>query len=288
MSDNLEISPPLEEETQSASQETTSLLEKSAGSATRIAKKIIGVPCVFSQSHVFSFVCQFLVGPDLFAIVSQVLESTGTGRTLLALSVSGLLAFAISRGHVPMLRLWPIQSNTAIFTQNYVDPWLGVVIGWLLCFMYSFWYADMTVQRTTLVNALGLGRTGDSFTHITTSAIPVLFAMIPNEWLKHLLGWLVAGKLLMASAILIIMVYVNESIAHSQSRFASRESAVFSGDLVHKYITGTIYAIYMLSRICFGLDALSSVAPEMTVESPGLHESDEGSVSTGPRYLDKY
>jgi amino acid permease len=285
MSDNLEISPPLEEESQSASQETTPLLEKSA---TRDAKEIIGFPCVFIQSHVFSFLCHVMVGPDLFAIVSQVVESTGTGRTLLALSVSVLLTLAIIRNHIQMLRLWPIQSNTAIFTQNYVDPWLGVVIGWLPCFMYSCWYAGMTVQRTTLVNALGLGRTGDSFTHITTSAVPVLFALIPNEWLKHSLGWLVAVRLLVASAILIIMVYVNESIAHSQSRFALRENATFSGGLVHKYITGTMYAIYMLSRICFGLDALSSVAPEMTVESPGLRESDEGSVSTGPRYLDKY
>ncbi|RYO37643.1 hypothetical protein AA0111_g2580 [Alternaria arborescens] len=83
------------------------------------------------------------------------------------------------------------------------------------------------------------------------------------------------------------MVYVNESIAHSQSRFALRENATFSGGLVHKYITGTMYAIYMLSRICFGLDALSSVAPEMTVESPGLRESDEGSSAQQPLHTHK-
>lgn len=288
MSDNLKTSPPPEAESQSASQDTTPLLETSTSSATRYTKKTIGFPCVFSQSHVFCFICQYIIGPDLFTIVSRVLESTGTGRTLLALFALALLALVISRGHVQMLRLWPIQSNTTIFAQNYIDPWLGIVIGCLPCLLYSCWYVGLTVQRTTLIDALGLGRTSYIFTNAITFAVPVLFALIPNEWLKHLLGWLVAVKLLIASAILIIMVYVNESIAYSQSRSVSREDAIFSGDLVHKYITGTMYAAFMLSRICFGVETLSSVAPEMTVESPGLHESDEGSVSTMSHCLDKY
>lgn len=288
MSNNVKTLPPPEAESQRASRDTTPLLEKSPSGATRYAKRTIGFQCVFSQSHVFCLICQYFIGPDLFTIVSRVLESTGTGRTLLALFALALLALVISRGLVQMLRLWPIQSNTIIFAQNYVDPWLGIVIGWLPCLMYSCWYVGLTVQRTTLIDALGLGRTSDIFTNAITFAVPVLFALIPNEWLKHLQGWLVAVKLLIASTILIIMFYVNESIAYSQSRLVSREDATFSGDLVHKYITGTMYAAFMLSRIYFGVETLSSVAPEMTVESPGLHESDEGSVSTMSHCLNKY
>lgn len=288
MADHVETLPRRERDSKSTRQDTTIRPEQGSDSAPQRTKGTIGFPREYSSFHLFCITFNNVVEPGSYFIASSVLRSVGRGRTLVALFVLGLVAFAINRGQAQMLSIWRIRSSTIHFPKIFIDAGLGVVTGWFCCAVFACCYTGLTLLATTLIDALGLGRAGCFFANVTAHTVPVLLALMPNNWFKCFQIGLTGFKGFVVVAIGSIMVYIEESTVYRPTKFMSQEDATISGSLVHTYIIRILHAMFMLCPFCFGMQAMSVVAPEMMDEQQVPSKLGGERVSTSSRCLDKY
>ncbi|RII18155.1 hypothetical protein CUC08_Gglean002245 [Alternaria sp. MG1] len=122
---------------------------------------------------------------------------------------------------------------------------------------------------------IGLGRAGHFFAIATAHTVPVLLALTPIEWFKGFHIGLAAFKGIVVIAICVTMFYIEEFTGNPPKVYASQGYAATSGSLVHTYIIRTLHAMFMLCPFCFGMQAVSVVAPEMTDEQQVLPRLDK-------------
>ena len=288
MSNNLETTPLLGGEPENGSQDTIPRPEQGPSSAVRRTKERFGFRCEFSALLLFCIVFNSVVEPGSYFNASSVLRDTGRGRVLVALFVLGFVAFTVNRGQAQMLSIWRIRSSIILFPKIFTKAPVGVPAGWFSCAVFACCYASMTVQSTTLMEVLGLGRAGCFVAIVTARIVAVLLALVPIKCFKGFHFGLAAFKGMVVVTICVIMFYVEERVGNPPTEYASQGHDVISEGLVQTYIVPTLHAMFMLCSFCFGTQAMSVVAPDMTDEPPPKPKLDKERVSTNSHCSYKY
>ncbi|CAN9476871.1 unnamed protein product [Alternaria alternata] len=118
------------------------------------------------------------------------------------------------------------------------------------------------------MEVLGLGRAGCFVAIVTARIVAVLLALVPIKCFKGFHFGLAAFKGMVVVTICVIMFYVEERVGNPPTEYASQGHDVISEGLVQTYIVPTLHAMFMLCSFCFGTQAMSVVAPDMTDEPP--------------------
>ncbi|KAH6113781.1 hypothetical protein HBI69_130790 [Parastagonospora nodorum] len=278
MGSQLRTAPP-RGDIESARKDTVVLVKRDVGSAIQHAKETIGFPPGFYPHHVSCVIFNTVVGPGLFTNISPVLATAGPLSTMFVVLVLGYLATVVSKGHARMLHVWPIRSSTVTFTKIFVDPWLGLIMGWLYYAMYSGFYILMVGQVATLIDTLGLSRNGCLLAKTITFVLPVLFALMDGRWFNRFQLWLAVLKLCVVVTIISIIGYVWKQLEPLHTRPTSEENVVLSVATIHDRVTAILFSVFTLCPIYLGMDTLSLIAPETIVVN------NEPRVSKSPRPL---
>jgi amino acid permease len=229
-------------------------------------------PRVFYKRHLFSIMFNQVVGLAFYVTAGTVLRTGGQAPMILSLLFLGLLVVLVNRDVVQMLRAWPISTSLVIFVQSFIDPHLGIVIGWLSWMKLCCWLALLMVEIVSLAETLGMNRVATFAVKATMVAMPVLFNLMDTRWFTWFQMWLTAIKSVALTAVFSIMLYVNLFAAQQEHQLVSREDKVFVGNGLAETFRGLVFAMYMFCSAFIGVETLSMVAPEVIRREKGEEE----------------
>jgi amino acid permease len=236
----------------------------------------VAFPREFRQREVFTIVFNLVVGLGFYIGAGTILATGGEGSMMMALLFLGLLIVAVNQDVVRMLRIWPIDMNLVIFVHTFIDPHLGIVIGWLPYVTYCCCFAVSAVITSTLVDLLVDSKAVSVLVKFTTIAVPVVLNLMATRYFKNFQLGLAAIKMTVVVAIFSIMLYINPSVAQPPRKLVSKEDLVFPGTGLHEHFAGLMFAMYKLTASFIGVEAISLIASET---KPKRHRNVEEQVS---------
>lgn len=246
----------------------------------KVSSKIpVAFPREFRQRETFTIIFNLVVGLGFYVGAGTILATGGEGSMILALLFLGLLIVAVSRNVVQMLRIWPIDMSLVIFVQTFMDPHLGIVIGWLSYLTYCCCFAVSAVITSTLVDILVISKTISVLIKVLTIAVPVALNLMDTRYFKLFQLGLAGVKAVVVVAIFSIMLHINPSVAQPPRKLVSKEDLVFPGTGLHEHFIGLIFAMYKLTATFIGVEALSLIASETKPRRAASHGHVEEQVS---------
>jgi amino acid permease len=257
--------------------ETTALLSQTAGIVTH-PDTSSAFPRELSKLHQFCIMFN-QAGLAFFVTAGPILKTGGKGALMFAPIFLGLLVLLVNQAVVRMLRIWRISTSSVVLAQTFLDPHLGIVIGWLSWTTLECCMALLTVEVISLVETLEMSRGTTVIVCATTITAPILLNLMDIRWFIRFQMWLTAIQLFAAITIFGIMLHVNASVVRPKHPPVSENDTLFPGNGLAENMRGLLFAMYMLGSLLIGVETLSLVAPELDLERPGLNDRGEGHVS---------
>jgi amino acid transporter len=217
--------------------------------------------------HIFAFTISAIIGAGFYIRTGTVEAIGGPGAVIVAYSLLGVLALAISQDLATMLHCWPIPGASFTFIRDFFDPDFAWISGWLYLLTHGCCLAALLGTIGDLVDSLN--PSGGMSILVKTIAIlfPTLVNLADIRYLKEVQFGAAIFKLLLALIMIVGMLWINPTVASASihdSHLVKKERIFFDKGPGGYFGTISI-AVFNLCFSFIGIEVAAALAIETNV-----------------------
>jgi amino acid transporter len=229
--------------------------------------------------HIFAFTISAIIGAGFYIRTGTVEAIGGPGAVLVAYSLLGVLALAISQDLATMLHCWPIPGASFTFIRDFLDPDVAWITSWLYLLAHGCCLAALLGTIGDLVDSLEPSRGTSIFIKVIAILFPTLVNLADIRYLKNVQLWAAGLKLSLAVIMIVIMLCINPTVAiisAHDSRLEKRER-IFFGQGPGGYFGTIVIAVFNLCFSFIGIEVAAALAIETRTSGYQLVDNEEHS-----------